>query len=236
MNKKLVAIVLALILAVTVSLVYARENGYFLNIINSNANLNTSITNSTVIENVSLTNGTLNLQISADNISTVTINGVKYTARQTPNSPPPSAAPQVIITYYGMNVGAYGVMALAGMLLGEPNANQTGQIICYTWNITMLNMNVDQPPGGSAIDQALAPLAAKYPQLLTQNIVNPPGQGNSSQPSQLTLVHCCGPFGGNDDKCCFGLYANSPLSSDQINLLTQDLRTQLTSVIINWYS
>jgi len=236
MNKKLVAIFLALILAVTVSLVYAQENGYFLNITNSNANLNASITNSKVVENVTLSNGTLNLQINADNISTVTINGVNYTAQQTPNSPPPSAAPQVIITYYGMNVGAYGVVAFAGMLLGEPSENQTGQIICYTWNVTMLNMNVDQPPGGSAIDQALAPLAAKYPQLLTENITNPLRLSNSSQPSQLTLVHCCGAFGGNDDKCCFGLYANSPLSSDQITQLTQDLRTQLTSVIINWYS
>ena len=236
MKKKLIAIALVLILAVTVSLVYAQENGYFLNVTNSNANLNTTIANSTVVENVTLTNGTLNLRINADNISTVTINGVNYTAQQTSNASSPSAAPQVTITYYGMNVGASAVIAFAGMLLGEPNLNQTGQVICYAWNVTMLNMNVDQPPGGSAIDQALAPLAAKYPQLLTENIVNPLGQGNSSQPSQLTLVHCCGPFGGNDDKCCLGLYANSPLSSDQINQLTQDLRTQLTSVIINWYS
>lgn len=232
MNKKLVAVVIVLILGVTVSLVYAQENGYFLNITNSNANLNTSITNSTVVENVTLTNGTLNLQINSDNISSVTINGVNYTAQSTPSSLP-STAPSVTITYYGMNVGPSGVLAFAGMLAGEPSSNQTGQIICYAWNITMQNMNVNQPPGGSAFDQALAPLVAEYPQLITRNIASAPGQGVSNQ---LTLMRCCGAFGGNYEKCCLGLYANSPLSTDQINQLTQDLRTQLTTVIINFYS
>ena len=64
MNKKLVAIIVVFILAVTVSLVYAQENGYLLNITNSNANLNTFVTNSTVVENVTLTNGTLDLHVT----------------------------------------------------------------------------------------------------------------------------------------------------------------------------
>ena len=120
MNKKLIAIVVVLILAVATGLVYAQENGYFLNITNSNVNLDTSITNSTVVENVTLTNGTLNLQVNADNISTVTINGVNYTAQQTPTSPPSSTAPQVMINFYGTNVGESGVLAFAGMLSNEP--------------------------------------------------------------------------------------------------------------------
>ena len=161
---------------------------------------------------------------------------MNYTAQQPPTSSPSSIAPQVIITYYGMNVGSPGVLAFAGMLPNGSSANQTEQVICYTWNITMQNMNVNQPPGGLAVDQALAPLVAKYPQLITEKVPQIPWQGNSSQPNQVTLMHCCGAFGGNYDKCCFGLYADSPLSGDQINQLTQDLRTQLTSVIIDWYS
>jgi hypothetical protein len=233
MKKKLVAIVAVLIIAATASLVYAQENGYFLNITNSNANLNTSISNSTVVENVTLANGTLNLQINADNLSSVIINGVNYTAQQTPN-PTASNTPQVLINYYGMNVGPSGILAFREFISGEPNDNQTGQIICYTWNITMVNLSAGSPVGGSTVDQALAPLVAKYPQLITDSI-REPGQDNSTQ-SQVTLMHCCGAFGGNYNKCCFGLYANSPLSSDQINQLTEDLRAQLTSVIINYYS
>jgi hypothetical protein len=193
-----------------------------------------------------MTNGTLNLQINADNISSVTINGVHYTTQQTPSAPPSSTEPQALINYYAMNVGASGVVAFAELIsqeptdnqtgqTQEPTDNQTGQIICYTWNITMVNMNAGSPVGGSTVDQALAPLVTEYPQLATQTI-REVGQGNSSQTSSLTVMHCCGAFGGNYDKCCFGLYANSPLSDDQINQLTQDLRTQLTSVIIDYYS
>jgi hypothetical protein len=134
-----------------------------------------------------------------------------------------------------MNVGASGVLAFAGLISQEPTDNQTGQIICYTWNITVVNMNAGSPVGGSTVDQALAPLVAEYPQLLSETI-HEVGQGNSSQTSSLTLMHCCGAFGGNYDKCCFGLYANSQLSNDQINQLTKDLQTQLTSVIIDYYS
>lgn len=224
MNKKVSVIAIALIVVMSVGLVFAQQNGYFINISNSNANLNTSIGNSTVVENVTLTNGTLNLQINADNISSVTINGVNYTTQQTPPAPPSSTEPQVLINYYGINVGASGVLAFAGFISQETPENQTGQIFCYTWNITMVNMNAGSPVGGSTVDQALAPLVAEYPQLVTETI-HEIGQGNSSQTSSLTLMHCCSAFGGNYDKCCFGLYANGPLSNDKINQLTQDLRT-----------
>jgi hypothetical protein len=233
MNKKVLVIAIAFIVVVSGGLVYAQQNGYFINISNSNANLNTSISNSTVVENVTLTNGTLNLQINADNISSVTI--ARARTQQTPSPPPSSTEPQVLINYYGMNVGASGVLAFAGLISQEPTDNQTGQIICYTWNITVVNMNAGSPVGGSTVDQALAPLVAEYPQLLSETI-HEVGQGNSSQTSSLTLMHCCGAFGGNYDKCCFGLYANSQLSNDQINQLTKDLQTQLTSVIIDYYS
>jgi hypothetical protein len=235
MSKKVLVIAIVLVVVVSVGLAYAQQNGYLTNISNSNANLNTSINNSTVVENVTLTNGTLDLQINADNISSVTINGVHYTTQQTPSTQHSSTEPQVLINYYGMNVGASGVLAFAGFISQEPTDNQTGQIICYTWNITMVSMNVGSPVGGSTVDQALMPLVAEYPQLVTET-VHEVGLGNSSQTSSLTLMHCCGAFGGNYDKCCFGLYANSPLSNDQINQLTQDLQTQLTSVIINYYS
>jgi hypothetical protein len=76
MNKKVVLAVVALVLIIGIGVVYAQETGYLFDITNSNANINTAISNSTVIENVTLTNGTLNLQINADNISTVTINGI----------------------------------------------------------------------------------------------------------------------------------------------------------------
>ncbi|MGO8805567.1 MAG: hypothetical protein ACLQO7_03035 [Candidatus Bathyarchaeia archaeon] len=63
-------------MAVSVNLAYAQKNGYFLNITNSNPNVNTAINNSPVVENVTSTTGTLNLQINADNISSVTISGI----------------------------------------------------------------------------------------------------------------------------------------------------------------
>ena len=80
-------VVVALVLIVSIGVVYAQETGYFLDITNSNASINSSITNSTVIENVTLTNGTLNINVNADNISSVTINGVNYTAAQPTTTP-----------------------------------------------------------------------------------------------------------------------------------------------------
>ena len=51
MNKKVVLAVVALVLIIGIGVVYAQESGYFFDITNSNANINTAISNSTVIEN-----------------------------------------------------------------------------------------------------------------------------------------------------------------------------------------
>jgi hypothetical protein len=106
MRKKVVLAVAALVLVVSIGVVYAQETGYFLDITNSNANIQSAITNSTIIENVTLTNGTLNINVNADNISSVTINGINYTASQPTTTPKPTtpAVPTVIITYYGENI------------------------------------------------------------------------------------------------------------------------------------
>jgi hypothetical protein len=229
MNKKLVITVISLALIISVGLVYAQENGYLLNIINSNATINTTISNSSVIENVTLSNGTLNLQINADNISTVTINGINYTAQPSPSASP---ALEVTITYYGMNVGAAGVLGFISTPYLDAASNQTvSTVTCYTWNITMTNLIPTSLPSGN-FDQALEPLVAKYPNLLTMYIPNPLGGVSDN----LTLMWCCSSFNGNLAKCCFALYAKSPLSSDQINMLTQDLTSQLTPAIVGWYS
>ena len=41
MNKKVLVITIALIIVISFGLVYAQQNGYFISILNSNANLNT---------------------------------------------------------------------------------------------------------------------------------------------------------------------------------------------------
>jgi hypothetical protein len=132
-----------------------------------------------------------------------------------------------------MNVGAAGVLGfISGPYLDAVSNQTVSSVTCYTWNITITNLTPTSLPGGN-FDQALEPLVAKYPNLLTQYIPNAPGQGLSDN---LTLMWCCGSFNGNLAKCCFALYAKSPLSSDQINMLTQDLTSQLTPAIIGWYS
>ncbi len=229
MKRKLVIAVFSLVLIVSVGLVYAQESGYLINITNSNANINTNISNSTVIENVTLSNGTLNLQINADNFSSVNINGVNYTAQPTPSASP---SPTVTITYNGMNVGAAGVLGLVrGPYYDAANNQTVSNVICYTWNITMANLTPTALPGDN-FDPALEPLVAKYPDLLTRNIPNYSLGGTNT----TSLMFCVGNYNGNLTTSCFGLYAQSPLSSDQINALTQDLNSQLTPVIIAWYS
>lgn len=237
MNKKLIVIAVALILIVSVSLVYAQQSGYFINIFNSNANLNTYVANSTVIENVTLSNSTLDLHINADNISSVIINGVNYTAQATPTASP-SNSPGIIISYYGLNVGPQAILSLTGMISsGDITDQNYTKVICYTWNITMVNLNANQAPGGPILDQALEPLVTEFPQMISWKPPIEVMEGNSSEITYTqTLLACCGAFGGNDDKCCLGLYASSPLSSDQIKLLTKDLIAQLTPALIDYYS
>jgi hypothetical protein len=198
MKKKLLMAIILLSL-ISVGLVYAQESGFFLNIINSNANINTVISNSTVIENVTLTNGTLNLNINADNISSVTINGINYTAQQSSSSTPARA------------------------WVNKLN-NQSAPSFFYTWNLTIANVYSAASPY-NVFESALQPLVSKYPQVITLTIN-----------SRTFFALDSGSFSSNLAKSFFALYSNTELSSDQINSLTQDLTTQLTPVLIQYYS
>lgn len=229
MKKKLLAII-GLLSLVSFGLVYAQENGYLLNITNSNANLTTTVSNSTVIENVTLTNVTLNLQINADNISSVTINGINYTAAQpSPSSTPDT--PAVIITFYGENRVPDGILGFPNPWF-DPFTNQSAPSFYYSWNLTMVNIN---PVNGVGVpmERAFQPLVIKYPTLATVHMDIPNtlyGSGN------LTLRCDTTGFNGRMNKQCMVLFSFSQLSSDQISNLTQDIITQLTPVIIEWYS
>jgi hypothetical protein len=227
--KKRLIVVIILFCLIGVGLVYAQESGYLLNISNSNANINTVISNSTVIENVTLTNGTLNLQINSDNISSVTINGINYTAQQSQPTPPQTSA--VLITYYGENKVPGGIVGFPNPWY-DPFGNQSAPSFYYSWNITMVNIN---PVNGLGIpmQRAFEPLVTKYPMLATSfmDVPNMPyGTGN------LTLRADTVGFNGRLDKQCMVLFSYSELSNDQINNLTQDIITNLTPAIIEWYS
>ncbi len=228
MKRKFVLVIVLLVLIISIGVVYAQQTGYFFDITNSNANINSVVTNSTVIENVALTNGTLNLYINADNISTVTINGINYTATQ-PN--PASGTPAVILTYFGENAVPEG-------LEGFPNpwfdlfTNRSEPDFYYSWNLTFVNIN---PVLGVGIplERALQPLVSKYPQLATGyvNVPNAPyGTGN------VTLHFDTTGFNGNLKKQCMVLFSYSQLNSDQINSLTEDLTALITPAIIDWYA
>lgn len=227
MKKKLLAVIFLLIL-LGVGLVYAQENGYFLDITNSNANINTSISNSTVIENVTLANGALTLNINADNISSVTINGINYTATQPSATPGP---PVVILTYYGENIVPDEIVGFPNPWY-DPFTNQSAPNFFYSWNLTVVNINPVNS-FGVPIQRAFQSLVAKYPQLATayMDVPNQPyGTGN------LTLRADTVGFNGRLDKQCIVLFSYSQLSNDQIINLTQDLINQLTPAIIDWYS
>ena len=164
MRKKVVLAVAALVLVVSIGVVYAQETGYFLDITNSNANIQSAITNSTIIENVTLTNGTLNINVNADNISSVTINGINYTASQPTTTPKPTtpAVPTVIITYYGENIVPAGLNGFPNLWLYTGN-NQTGpNFYYYSWNLTMVNINPVTGVGG-AFDRVFPSLVPNYP-------------------------------------------------------------------------
>jgi hypothetical protein len=230
-KKKLLAAIILLSL-MGVGLAYAQESGYLLNISNSSANIDTVISNSTVIENVTLSNGTLNLQINADNISSVTINGINYTAQQPQPIPSQTpGAPAVIITYYGENRVPDG-------MVGFPNpwydffGNQSAPSYYYSWNITVVNIN---PVNGLGVpmQRGFEPLVTKYPMLATSfvDVPNMPyGTGN------LTLRADVTGFNGRMDKQCMVLFSYSQLSNDEVNNLTRDIIAQLTPAIIEWYS
>ena len=216
-----------LLASVSLGLVYAQENGYFLSISDSNANISTVISNSTVIENVTLSNGTLNLQINADNISSVTINGVNYTAQPSPSP----AEPTVIMTYYGENTVPDAIEGFPNPWF-DPFTNQSAPSFYYSWNLTMVNLN---PVSGVGVplERAFQPLVTKYPTLATVHVTipnTPYGSGN------LTLRCDAVGFNGRMDKLCMVLFSYSQLSTDQIVNLTQDMITLLTPALIEWYS
>lgn len=230
-KKKFIAAIIFLTL-ISVGLVYAQESGFLINISNSNANINSVISNSTVIENVTLTNGTLNLQINSDNISSVTINGINYTAQtsqQMPSQTP--GAPAVIVTYYGENKVPDGLINFPNPWIDFFN-NQSTPPFYYSWNLTLVNIN---PVSGVGVpmERAFQPLVTKYPMLAISHVAvpnQPYGTGN------LTLWCDTTGFNGRLDKQCMVLFSYSQLSNDQVNNLTQDIITQLTPAIIEWYS
>jgi hypothetical protein len=136
----------------------------------------------------------------------------------------------VIITYYGENMVTPG-------LTGFPNPwmdfwyNQSTPPFYYSWNLTVVNINPVSGVG-TPMGPALEPLVAKYPMLAISHVTvpnAPPGTG------PLTLWVDTTGFNGRLDKQCMVLYSYSQLSSDQITSLTQDLTTQLTPAIIDWY-
>ncbi len=209
---------------VSFGLVYAQENGYFLNISDSNANINTAISNSTVIENVTLSNGTLNLQVNADNISSVTINGINYTAQS-------SGEPKVILTYYGENTVPDDIVGFPNPWF-DPFTNQTEPDFYYSWNLTIINLNTANGIG-VPMERAFQALIENYPTLATAHMTipnTPYGSGN------LTLRCDTTGFNGRMDKQCLVLFSYSKLSADQINNLTQDMIILLTPAINQWYS
>ena len=230
MRKKLLSVIILLSL-MGVGLVYAQESGYLLNISNSNTDIDTVISNSTVIENVTLNNGTLNLQINADNISSVKINGINYTAQSQPLPSQTIGAPEVIITYFGENAVPDGLINFPNPWIDFFN-NQSKPPYYYSWNLTIVNIN---PVSGLGVplERAFQPLVTKYPMLAISHVTipnQPYGYGN------LTLWCDITGFNGRMDKQCMVLFSYSQLNIEEVNNLTKDIIAQLTPAIIDWYS
>jgi hypothetical protein len=227
MNKKLALLTASLVLIISVGVVVAQESGYFLDISNSNANINTAITNSSVIENITLANGTLNLYINADNISSVTINGINYTAQ---GSQPAPGEPVVFITYYGENTVPAGIENFPGPWL-DILTKRPAPDYYYSFNLTMVNIT---PINGVGVplEKALEPLVEKYPMLVPWN-ESVPNQGISDK---LSLRCDTVGFNGRMDKQCLVLYSYSQLSGEEIASLVQDLNAYAAPAIIAWYS
>ena len=127
----------------------------------------------------------------------------------------PSPPPPVLLTYYGENVVPEGLVGFPGIT--HP--------LFYSWNLTMTNLN---PVSGIGVpaESAVQPLISKYPQLTTV-------QGFFGN---LTLLMDAVAINGNMARQCFVIFANSQLSNDQINSLTEDLNTYLAPALVEWYS
>jgi hypothetical protein len=239
MNRKVAAIIIALILVISISAAVAQETGYFFDFTNSNATINSAITNSSVIENVTITNGTLNLYIDADNISSVSINGINYTAQPPDNQTPPPTYTQIgavtaTIAYYGANIVPPG---LTGFPSDPYHAwyekNQTlPSYGYYTWRLTLQNINSMDSPN-VPFDRILPSFVSKYPELLTRNETYP---GTSNLTDVLTVRYDMTRFNANMANWCFVIFTRSELSPEQLNNLTVDLQTIVVPAIIEWYS
>lgn len=221
---------LALLCILGAGIVYAQEAGYFIDLTGSNAHINTLIANSIVVENVTLSNGTLILNINTDNVSSVIIIGINYTAAQ----PTPTAAsyqPAVIVTYFGENKVPDGIVGFPNPWF-DPYTNQAAPNYYYSWNITLVNINTVNGLG-VPIERAFQPLVTKYPQLATSCMADP------NQPydtGNLTLRADTVEFNGRLDKQCMVLFSYSQLSAEEIPNLTEDIIIELTPTIIEWYS
>ncbi len=233
MNKKFVALTVCLILAVSVGLVVAQETGFFINITNSSGSINTALTNSTVIENVTLTNGTLTLNINADNISTVNINGINYTAQ--PTQPYTAGAPAVTITYYGENSLPPQISqseVIPQSILDASTGQTVTDFTYYAWNITLVNVFVVNSPNNIG-SRLLQPLVAENPTLLTMQVGrNSMGLNPEDQTAQGFFVS----YNANTAKYVLVLFARTQLSSEEINSLTNDLNTLVAQALLEWYS
>ncbi len=233
MNKKLVLIATCLVLAVSGSLVVAQQTGFFIDISNSSGNINTTVTNSTVVENVTLTNGTLTLNINADNISTVTINGINYTAQ--PTQPYTPSAPAVIVTYYGENTLPPQITDrefIPQTILDASTGQTISNFTYYSWNVTMANIFVVNSPNNIG-SRLLQPLVARNPSLITMQIgQNSMGLNPDEQTAQGFFVS----YNANTAKYYLILFTRTPLSSDELNNLTNDLNTIVASALLEWYA
>ncbi len=128
-----------------------------------------------------------------------------------------SSKPTAVFTYLGENYVPSGITNF-------PGSNLT----FYSWKLVITNLVVVSGIGTPSV-QALQPLVSKYPELATIPI---------SGSDQTTLkMDCTGyPGSGSLDKQVVVLFANSPLSSDQIKSLTQDLNTYFSPAIIKFES
>ena len=214
MNRKVAAIIIALILVISISAAVAQETGYFFDFTNSNATINSIITNSSVIENVTITNGTLTCYIDADNISSVSINGINYTAVPPSNQPLPTyiqgGAVTATIAYYGANTVPPGLTAFPT----DPyhawyEKNQTlPSYGYYTWRLTLQNINSMDSPN-VPFDRMLPSFVAKYPELLTRNETEP---GTSNLTNVLTVRYDMTRFNANMANWCFVIFTRTELS------------------------
>jgi hypothetical protein len=228
MNKKTMVIIISLILIISVGVAVGQETGYFLQIFNSNANINSAITNSTVIENVTLTNGTLNINVNADNISSVIINGVNYTA-QTSQS---SGAPAIIITYYGADSLPPQLQTVSFTLptFTDPTTHQAiPSYHYYVWNTTIVNVNVVNSPN-NIFDQLMEPLGTQFPALLSEFSMWFGDSGASRVRGEFAG------YNANTAKSFLILFTSQTLSEDEVANVTNALKTQVAPTLLDWYS